>query len=383
MNPIQSGTQAILAISAFFLFQAQLPFEKLVEKTLREPNPFSFISLNPFVDLSEQDFELPFQDATWIPGSFQWVRVGNGRDEAGILIPRARYRKDGKEVQAALTLVDNPLSLKFRPRAELKTRSYFDSSCSPFRLQLNEAKLSKSWVMITCHPINNEVENGTKTALLATVLWENDSKGRLTQILLDADSPKHRFTGESGDSFELEAKVAPRFKHLGVSLGVGPYSNRDVLKPFVTVYASYFLNDAFKVVSFGAFPIRPGAEIDWGGYMVMEQFRGFDERISLNLLLGAHLLSYVPAGQSRANAFSGPQGIEMTFRDFLFSRMNLFMGGFFYPKINGRSYVNSWIRYGTSQYFIELNYIDWQEPEPYFRSKSAGLSVGFPLFRAF
>jgi len=183
------------------------------------------------------------------------------------------------------------------------------------------------------------------------------------------------------DSVELEASIVPVFHHLGFSLGVGPYSNRNEEVAFTTLYASYFFSDALKIASFGAMPIRANPELDLGMYLVIEEFRGMDERVSLNLLLGAHMLSYQAATGGRNNSFGGPQGVELTFRDLFARNMSFSTGGFFYPNINGVSYVNTWVRYGSSQYFLELNFIEWQEPTPSFYSKSFGVSLGLPLFR--
>lgn len=88
------------------------------------------------------------------------------------------------------------------------------------------------------------------------------------------------------------------------------------MKPFATLYASYFFNDALKVAVFGALPIRANPEVDFGSYLVLEQFRGVDERISLNLLLGAHLFSYVGADGTRTNAMSGPRELSSLFAIF-------------------------------------------------------------------
>lgn len=63
--------------------------------------------------------------------------------------------------------------------------------------------------------------------------------------------------------------------------------------------------------------------------------------------------------------------------------MNFLFGGFFLPKIDERYYVNAWVRYGTNQYFLELNFIEWQEPKPYFYSKSFGLSMDFHCLECF
>ena len=363
------------------------PFDFLAQKVLRDANPFSFIIFNPTVDLTEQDFQVGGKPTDWIKDSLQWVRVSNGKDESGILVPRARYRENGQEFEVALTGVDNQTTVRLNPRPELKTHHYFDSSCSPFNLRLKNEQIQHSWVMVTCHRVNNSGTLGTKPVVLITVLWEGEKTSSFQQIDFDSEHPVHSFQNGQ-DSFELQASVAPVFHNLGVSFGIGPYSsnnsfgNKNVA--FATLYASYYFNDALKMAAFGALPIRARPELDFGTYLVMEQFRGVDERISLNLLLGAHLLSYVsPIDGQRVNAMSGPQGVELTFRDLFFDRANFVIGGFFYPELNQRSYVNTWVRYGFGPYFAELNFIEWKEPTPYFYSKSFGLSVGFPLFRIF
>ena len=101
----------LLGISA----HAQLPFDHLSERVLREPNPFSFISFFTHeIDLAPEDFTLDGTSANWIPGSLQWARVGNGKDEAGILVPRARARVNGKETEVALTQTDNSQKIRFK-----------------------------------------------------------------------------------------------------------------------------------------------------------------------------------------------------------------------------------------------------------------------------
>jgi hypothetical protein len=362
-----------------------IPFDDLALKVIREPNPFSFVIFNPTLDLSEQDFQVNGKATDWIKDSLQWVRVSNGKDEAGILVPRARYRENGQEFEVALTGVENATSVRLKPRPELKTHYYFDSSCSPFGLHLKNEQIQHSWVMVTCHRINNSGSWGTKPVVLVSVLWEGEKTSSFQQINFDSEHSDHSFQNGQ-DSFDLHVSVAPVFHNLGVSFGVGPYSSNNSFGnqnvAFATLYASYYFNDALKMAAFGALPVRAKPELDFGTYLVLEQFRGVDERISLNLLLGAHVLSYVnPTDGQRVNAMSGPQGVELIFRDLFFRNANFVIGGFFYPELNQRSYMNTWVRYGFGPYFAELNFIEWKEPTPYFYSKSFGLSVGFPLFR--
>lgn len=81
--------------------------------------------------------------------------------------------------------------------------------------------------MVSCHRINNGTNSvADKPVVLVTVLWENEVNGSLVQINLDSEHSKHSFKNASVDSFELEASIAPKFNHLGVSVGIGPYSRR-------------------------------------------------------------------------------------------------------------------------------------------------------------
>ena len=143
------------------------------------------------------------------------------------------------------------------------------------------------------------------------------------------------------------------------------------------------LNESLKVASFWAFPVDKKFQTDVGFYLIAEQFRGVDERLSMNLLLGAHMLQF--QGNDRNHySFSAPQGVEFVVRDCFAKRKNLSLGGFFYPTISGRSYINTWIRWGSGSLFYELNGISWTEQfeGTQVNSKSVGLSIGFPLFRA-
>jgi hypothetical protein len=76
--------------------------------------------------------------------------------------------------------------------------------------------------------------------------------------------------------------------------------------------------------------------------------------------------------------------VELGFRDFILKGENLTLGSFFYPLIADRSYINTWLRFGSGKLFYEFNFIQWQEPISggSFGAKSAGLSIGFPLLRA-
>lgn len=298
----------------------------------------------------------------------------------------------------------------FAPKT-VTERVVFDSNCSGLPIKLVRANTPNSWVNFSCRAIHHFGSSlhggagfGNKLDLDIYWLTENGSSqiwanGRpvelsdhvSTSIAVDYMTQRWVFTRQSGqqtDEVELEIQMPSRFRPLGVSLGIGPYSHQNVIRAFPTIYASWFFNEQLKLGMFGAFPVRSSPEIDVGLYLIVEQARLLDERLLLNLLFGFHGLSFVPAAvyrDERQYAFSAPQGIELIFRDAFLKGQNIMLGSFFYPLIKDRSYINSWFRYGGSTFF-ELNFIQWQEPLPNgetFGAKSFGLSVGFPLFRAF
>ena len=110
-----------------------------------------------------------------------------------------------------------------------------------------------------------------------------------------------------------------------------------------------------------------------------------DRQFALNIMLGAHALIFPLSGtQVKIGA---PQGIELIYRDLFARGMSASAGGFFYPEIAGKTYINSWIRYGSPSFFGEFNFILWRESvigetQTYkVTSKSVGLTFGFPVFQ--
>jgi hypothetical protein len=390
------------------------------ERALEVADPFVFTPN----DLSLGDFtidsQVPWQ---WVEGSFEWVRI-----ERRFLVPRARIRlrippgtpvdyrgrhfeSTSPELEVPVVLsqeIGNELRIggaspsvirpKFKPQAPLKQPIIIDASCSSTPLRIDAPSLGRSWGHVVCRPTHLNQVSGYGLRMDVDLLWESEnqsepvrighaasrsSDGITHAISFSSNTPSYSLS-KGAESMTLNAPLPERFRPLTVSLGLGPYSHMEVLRPFATVYAAYLFNDALKMALFSAFPIRKSPEVDTGLYVIVEQFRGIDERVTLNLLLGAHALSFRSQGEY-LHRWSAPQGVEMSFRDCLVRTQNLTLGGFFYPKIEGRSYVNTWIRYGNAKFFTEFNFITWQEPitTGTFSVKSAGLSIGFPLFRAF
>jgi hypothetical protein len=390
------------------------------ERALEAADPFVFTPN----DLGLRDFTiesaLPW---SWVEGSFEWVRI-----ERRFLVPRARIRVRlepgtpvtyrGRHFESEKPELELPVVLsqetgnelrvgganpsvirpRFKPHAPLKQPIILDASCSSTPLRIQAPSLSRSWGHVICRPTHPNQEAGYGLRMDVDLLWESESPsdpvrighaasessdGVTHSISFSGNTPSYALS-KGRETMTLVAPLPDRFRPLAVSLGLGPYSHMEVLRPFATVYAAYLFNDALKMALFSAFPIRKNPEVDTGVYVIVEQFRGIDERVTLNLLLGAHSLSFRSGGEY-LHRISAPQGVEMSFRDCLLRTQNLTLGGFFYPKIEGRSYVNAWLRYGNSKFFTEFNFITWQEPVTAgsFSVKSAGLSIGFPLFRAF
>jgi hypothetical protein len=193
-----------------------------------------------------------------------------------------------------------------------------------------------------------------------------------------------------GEKLEIHFQIPKRLSYASLGLGVGPYgfllddthSTVNRIMPITTMYGSYFLTEGSRLVFFDALVGGSHWFNDMGFYFNNESTRALDERLSMNLLLGFHIIGFkVTSGT--AYRLGVPQGFEVVVRDAFKTRCNASEGGFFNPPIGGKSYYNAWVRYGTSSLFGELNYISWSELGPSNErvySRSLGVTVGAPLF---
>ena len=397
-----------------FLFLS-LKVSAWTERTLDSTDPFVFTPNHLGLDQYFLDTALPW---SWVPQSFEWVRIDHR-----FLVPRARvkikvppltpvtYRgqlfttpNPEIEIPVALSqergneieILHQKIPIRFKVTHPIQPALMIDASCSSTPIKFRNLKLEHSWVGVYCNMIHPKKGNGYGLRMDMHIYWESEERttaklnqtelsttdGMTYSIALNSDSREIRL--ENGaDSFEIVPKIPEVFHPLSMSIGLGPYVNQSQWRPFATLYTSYYFNEQMKVASFIALPLKSNTETDLGLYVIVEQFRGLDERLSLNLLLGAHGLSFTSQG-SHHFALSVPQGVELNFKNFLQPNQSLMFGGFFYPLISDRSYVNTWIRYGNGSFFLEFNYINWKEPvaNGSFESKSMGFSVGFPLFKA-
>ena len=289
-------------------------------------------------------------------------------------------------------------------------------------LELPDGSRKKVWMRIdhrfervidpTCHFARPRLENLPPAGFLSigcrTILTQEEG---LVVPLVEVESasslekPGHLFESHTlstdSGSFHLGegvagapdpvfiAQVPARVRSFSLGVGIGPYHYRaddgaeSVRQwvPLPTLYVSYRLRDTMRLVSFGAVAPTSSWNVDYGLYLWIEQFRGIDERVSLNLLIGARTLLFRAQAATYAR-FSVPQGLEVVWREFLVPRHALTVGAFLYPKTDSRAYTNLWLRFGRAGMFGELNYIHWYEAiehGPAFRTTALGVSVGFPL----
>jgi len=294
-------------------------------------------------------------------------------------------------------------AIRFAPRANQRGRVIFDSSCSPFGLGVRGGALpDDSFLEVSCRLVQTAHEDRSTPTLELYLLWDNAGPGVVVDGAQVAPTLESMWTyrvntapGEiklaaRGAELTLEYHVPERLHDGFVGLGLGPYyytlkdNAVDVEGQIslLTVYAGYTLNPAARIVYFNATTLDRQGYSDNGLYFWFEQARMFDQRFSLNLLLGANVLIY-RRDDAAVVRVGVPQGFELVFRDFLGVNYNLTAGAFIYPKILGRSYYNAWLRWGTPALFGEINFIDWREPhaDAPSQSRSIGLTFGTTVLR--
>ncbi|NDG83659.1 MAG: hypothetical protein EBX52_01305 [Proteobacteria bacterium] len=382
----------------FFLFVSPAHAEPSAKSALEISDQFIFAPNNLSLEQFALDTDLKW---SWVLGSFEWIRVAHKfqipRARARLSVPKGtlvRYQdrvftavSDSVEVPVVLSgEAGNQLEIggvkpvrigvRFVGSERIDTPVVLDSTCSQLPIRVEGTPVRHSWIYVYCHGVHPARDSGYSNRVDVDLRWETEGSAETLRVNgLEVPSPDgvthslsltpeiQSYHLEKGkDSIDLKIPVAEKFHAAWVSMGIGPYSHRDVVRAFPTFYVGYYFSESMRLASFSAIPIKPNPEIDSGVYLVSEQFRGLDERLHLSLLLGAHVLNFTPASGKRTSVMSAPQGIEMGFRDFLLRSQNLTFGSFFYPKIADRSYINTWIRYGNGRLFFEFNFIQWQEP---------------------
>jgi hypothetical protein len=310
-------------------------------------------------------------------------------------------RADGVEEKGTL-------QVQFQSNRPVEKRLHIDASCSQYQVSALKAELSpQSWALVGCRLVYTKRESRTVPSLEVFLFWD----GAGSKILIDgtasesvvpavwalrlrSDPGRVRFSSTEGSPQNIELKYQVRSElHSGsFGVGFGPYGYRYTTQTgldninqaagVLTFYGSVFFNHYMRAVMFSVLPVHRKIFNDTGLYLLVEQARILDNRMSINLLFGGHgiLFPYDGANYFR---FSFPQGIETVFRDFPYRRHNLTFGLFAYPFAGERSYYNAWLRWAMGPYFAELNYIKWDEivrSGTLVGAELWGVSFGMPLF---
>lgn len=314
---------------------------------------------------------------------------------------RVRYEIDGLSKEALIRL-------KYRPKEpSARVRIYQDTSCSRFAVQAQLEPLPKdkySWVYIGCRFISTRGDQFRTSNLEMYVFWEgigsNDdlkADGVKTESLrpslwafrLSSKPGRLNLQGSEGEGLTVKYNLMDRHYLGSLGVGIGPYFSEfngvgeydEGWSPLLTIYGSLFINESLRVVSFDATSISNRLWTDFGLYLSTENAKMFDQRMTMNLLFGGHIMGFRTAGKTHAVP-SFPQGFEFIYLDAFAKGYSMSFGGFIYPEINGRSYYNLWWRWG-GRIFGEINYLAAKESfgEESVSSKSLGVTFGFPIAR--
>lgn len=309
-----------------------------------------------------------------------------------------RFRRGDKELSGTL-------KLRFKPRVKMdRPRIVRDASCSRLvfdpvieRLQQNGSE--DHWVYLGCRSIVSEGDAHRTATLELYVFWDNVGQ---SVALGGLDTPANSVSlwalrvparpgavrlRASGHELTLPYAIPDRLRLGSLGVGLGPYAyhfnglgdETDTWSPLLTVYGSYFFTEGIHIVGFNAISPSRNGYGDFGLYLKMENFRVFDRRFGINVLLGGHVIGFKAGGSVHVKP-GFPQGMEMIYTDFLGRGRNISFGGFLYPPIDGKAYSNVWLRWGGAV-FGEINYISWREQvgtDPVY-SRSLGLTVGMPI----
>jgi len=296
------------------------------------------------------------------------------------------------------------LQVRFNDSKKRPSRVFFDASCSRFGLNAaSHIQSPNDWMFVGCRAVTIEGGGHRTSSLELYVYW--DGVGQTMEVggietwstltstwLLRLSSEPGNVTLRAGKSqVTLRYHIAEYLHYGSLGLGIGPY-HYTFRSPFedvssysgvVTLYGSYFITETFRVVVFDATEISSQYFTDLGVYVNTEYFRFLDRRVVASLLLGGHVNGFRTGGKYHLKV-GIPQGVEASFIDAFAKGHNLSVGAFIYPPIDGTSYYNTWLRWGTPRIFGEVNYISWREKlgrsgDVY--TQTFGLSLGLSLFR--
>jgi hypothetical protein len=300
-------------------------------------------------------------------------------------------------------------NLRLVRRSGENARFAIDTSCSSsqlgFRARPGSNPARAPWAAADCRWIREKQGSRDVAALDLWLFWDGEDEflrvngvripavaPSVFRLELRADTAPIVVTTRDGESFEVDYSVPPEMSLGFVGLGLGPYHYRlsgegtevSSTAAVVTIYGSYQLGESVRLTAFNATTVHRNFSTDTGLYIKTDSFRFFDQRIAVYLMFGANVVGFNFDSGMRFRG-GAPQGFEAAVRDFVKKNHSLTVGAFIYPPIDGKSYYNAWLRFGSPSFFGELNYIsirDRFDDRPVY-TRSAGISFGFPFARLF
>jgi len=286
-----------------------------------------------------------------------------------------------------------------------------DTSCSPWRVEFARRPVSQAssprpmLLLADCRIVRSESDDGMMASLDLLIFIDGAGEEiKVNGSSVRADSPSLfrlrlfpqnqpiLLETKTGNAFELRYRIPSKLNRGFIGLGVGPYQYElrapnvsvNTTAATLTAYGSYQLSDSVRFTAFNATTIHRHFFTDTGFYLKSDSVKLLDQKISVYLMLGANFMGF-KYGTDLQKRWGAPQGFEATYHDFLSPNRSMTFGAFIYPPIDGKSYYNSWIRYGSSSLFGEFNYLGIRNnfDGEVVEVRSVGLSIGFPLARFF
>jgi hypothetical protein len=314
-----------------------------------------------------------------------------------------RLRQNESPAHPTPRPLSGQIALRYHPRQIKKKQITIAPSCSPFRVETSVTFSMDQWLYLSCQPTYVQGEGDRKISLTLLVFWDHGGSSitingmetpaaqpALWRLKLSpSDAPLTLQGGPNqSETVRIQYFLPEKTHRAFLGAGIGPYSylyvtpggEVDTSAAILTLYGSYKLGETSRLVFFDATPLRKSSYSDLGVYLNYETARVLDQQIIISLLIGGHFLVFSQDGQV-VLSWSTPQGIEFTCTDFYKKRHTLFGGALLLPESGGQKYQNVWLRWGPSNFFVELNFIGWSEPvgKGLVKTKSLGVSVGGPI----
>lgn len=376
------------------------------------------------VDLDVNDFNIEKShsdiETSFVTDSIQWLRPENNlltpRVLLNIHVPK-KYQPVYFKIAGQVIFASQVYINLFNP----ETIQIFQGDKVLDTIQISAKAVARSklkqWIDYTCLPYN-VVITGIEQQYSSTGCKLNrvGSFGRETPRLevafsspnletLAGDHPPFLFNLQNNDPVEtvlinkstkekvnvtVSAKLPERLNRLKVAGGLGPYFFTSTYNletkgpdtaPSYMLYAKYELSETSSLKAFDALVYNNKSLFNNSGlYFSYDLAQVFDGQVVLGALIGFQGLHYrFDSGYPNEFEVIYPQGFELTYNH-AFGIQNRYLSYGMFLSTTEEVYRNIWLRYG-GQVFYELNYITWGSDIA--EIEMWGLSIGFPLFKAF